>query len=254
MVLIGAGFLFWYYSTQYSKSQDAEETARKAAAARAGGEMKVPPLGRIDPPTPPAAPAQVASVAPLPEPAPAPGGPPQKTPEQLTLERQLGAPVLRRGQSLAGAATTHSPVDATVNGQGHAGQPALPNMAQLMGAMQPPQSSGAPPVNDLASNLRPTPTPAVAAMKLPTLRMLLPKGAFIDCTLETAIDSTYPGMTTCIGATDIYGADGKVVLLERGTKYVGEQRGSPQLGQGRIFVVWNEARTPTGVVVQLASP
>ena len=43
-------------------------------------------------------------------------------------------------------------------------------------------------------------------------------------------------------------------MLERGTKYVGEQRGSPRQGQGRVFVVWNEARTPTGVVVQLASP
>jgi type IV secretion system protein VirB10 len=102
--------------------------------------------------------------------------------------------------------------------------------------------------------LKPTPTPAVTAQVLPTRRMLLPKGAFIDCTLETAIDSTYEGMTTCIGASDIYGADGKVVLLERGTKFVGEQRGEPRQGQGRVFVVWNEARTPTGVVVQLASP
>lgn len=82
----------------------------------------------------------------------------------------------------------------------------------------------------------------------------MPKGAFIDCTLETAIDSTYEGMVTCIGASDVYGADGKVVLLERGTKYVGEQRGTPRQGQGRVFIVWNEARTPTGVVVQLASP
>ncbi|MDM0030497.1 type IV secretion system protein VirB10, partial [Variovorax saccharolyticus] len=95
---------------------------------------------------------------------------------------------------------------------------------------------------------------AVTAQLLPTRRLLLPKGAFIDCTLETAIDSTYEGMTTCIGASDVYGADGKVVLLERGTKFVGEQRGEPRQGQGRVFVVWNEARTPTGVVVQLASP
>jgi type IV secretion system protein VirB10 len=128
-------------------------------------------------------------------------------------------------------------------------------MAQLIGALQAPAStSGAPAGGSLAASLRPTPTLAVAAQTLPTLRMLLPKGAFIDCTLETAIVSTYEGMTTCIGASDIYGADGKVVLLERGTKYVGEQRGTPRQGQGRVFVVWNEARTPTGVVVQLASP
>ena len=67
---------------------------------------------------------------------------------------------------------------------------------------------------------------------LPTRRFLLAKGAFIDCTLETAIDSTLPGMTTCITATDTFSADGTVVLLERGTKLVGETRGEVQQGVG----------------------
>jgi type IV secretion system protein VirB10 len=44
------------------------------------------------------------------------------------------------------------------------------------------------------------------------------------------------------------------VLLERGTKLVGETRGQAQQGSARIFVLWTEARTPTGVVVPLASP
>ena len=44
--------------------------------------------------------------------------------------------------------------------------------------------------------LRPTRTVAVAAGVMPDRRFLLPKGAFIDCTLETAIDSSLPGMTT----------------------------------------------------------
>jgi len=106
----------------------------------------------------------------------------------------------------------------------------------------------------LAGLLRPTITPAVRAQVLPTERLLLPKGAFIDCTLETAIDSTLPGMTTCITATDTFSVDGKVVLLERGTKLVGETRGEVQQGSARVFVLWTEARTPTGVVVPLASP
>jgi type IV secretion system protein VirB10 len=80
------------------------------------------------------------------------------------------------------------------------------------------------------------------------------KGTFIDCTLETAIDSTLPGMTTCVTATDTFSADGSVVLLERGTKLVGETRGQVAQGTSRIFVLWTEARTPTGVVVPLASP
>jgi type IV secretion system protein VirB10 len=83
---------------------------------------------------------------------------------------------------------------------------------------------------------------------------MLPKGAFIDCTLETAISSALPGMTTCVTATDTFGADGNIVLLERGSKLVGETRGEVSLGKPRLFVLWTEARTPTGVVVPLASP
>jgi type IV secretion system protein VirB10 len=94
----------------------------------------------------------------------------------------------------------------------------------------------------------------VLAQVLPTQRFLLPKGAFIDCTLETAVDSTLPGLTSCISATDTFGVDGKVVLLERGTKLVGETRGQVQQGTARVFVLWTQARTPMGVVVPLDSP
>ena len=102
--------------------------------------------------------------------------------------------------------------------------------------------------------LRPSVSAAVRAEVLPAQRLLLPKGAFIDCTLETAIDSTLPGMTTCVMATDTFGVDGRVVLLERGTKLIGETRGQVQQGSSRVFVLWTEARTPAGVVVPLGSP
>jgi type IV secretion system protein VirB10 len=106
----------------------------------------------------------------------------------------------------------------------------------------------------LETLLHATPTPAVEARVLPTQRYLLPEGAFIDCTLETAISSSLPGMTTCVTATDTFGADGTVVLLERGTKLIGETRGMVQAGSPRLFVLWNQARTPAGIVVPLLSP
>lgn len=102
--------------------------------------------------------------------------------------------------------------------------------------------------------LRPRVTTPARAQIVPTQQFLLPKGAFIDCTLETAIDSTLPGMTTCVTATDTFGIDGKVVLLERGSKLIGETRGEVQTGSARVFVLWTEARTPTGVLVPLESP
>jgi type IV secretion system protein VirB10 len=61
-------------------------------------------------------------------------------------------------------------------------------------------------------------------------------------------------MTTCITATDTFSSDGTVVLLERGTKLIGETQGQVQQGSARVFVLWTEARTPTGIVVPLDSP
>ena len=80
---------------------------------------------------------------------------------------------------------------------------------------------------ELSTLLRPSVTTAVRAQVLPTQRLLLPKGAFLDCTLETAIDSTLPGMTTCVMATDTFGVDGEVVLLERGNQSSSRRNARP---------------------------
>jgi type IV secretion system protein VirB10 len=266
ILLLGGGFLAWYYSTQLARSADADAAARKATESRLGGDSKLVPLGRVDPPkvdaagaasTPvafggvlgPAPPAPPQSAPP--ELAAAPPAPPAKTPAQLALERKLGQPVLLRSRSA-------TPPNVVPTGGVPPAIPQPPNLAAVLGMQDrqgTPDGTAQPSENGtLGRMLVPTATPAVAAQVLPTRRLLLPKGAFVDCTLETAIDSTFDGMVTCIGASDVYSADGRVVLLERGTKYVGEKRGEARQGQARVFVLWNEARTPTGVVVNLASP
>jgi type IV secretion system protein VirB10 len=247
MSALGLGMLTWYYANAITRQSRARQSAQSSSTNRAQGEMPLPSLGRIDPPAPPSAfdtpplqnPDSMASSTP-PSPttlheiplavSPAGGayGPPQpKTAEQLTLERQLSGVVYSAQSALPAAATG-------VNA-------AAPSLA----AQEP---------GELAALLRPPVSAAVHAQVLPTQRLLLPKGAFIDCTLETAIDSTLPGMTTCVMATDAFGVDGQVVLLERGTKLIGETRGQVQQGSARVFVLWNEARTPDGVIVPLASP
>jgi type IV secretion system protein VirB10 len=238
MSILGLGTLTWYYANTLTRQSHARESAKISSTKRAqSGDVPLPSLGRIDPPTadkpPPQDPAPQASALmatalreiPL-EAAPAVtpyGAAPAKTPAQLTLERQLSGVVFQSSVPMAAATGTMPP-----------------------GSAQEP--------GELSALLRPSVTTAVRAQVLPTQRLLLPKGAFLDCTLETAIDSTLPGMTTCIMATDTFGVDGEVVLLERGTKLVGETRGQVQQGAARVFVLWNEARTPTGVVVPLASP
>jgi type IV secretion system protein VirB10 len=267
IALILVGGLVWYYAAQYARHAEGRATADKAHKDRVAGDSQVPPLGPIDPPSiqavaaPASQPAGMDRLLGPPPPAPTSphnqtsgtGQPAPKTPEQLALERRLGQPVLLRGghQPSAGPSTMNPPPNSVGM------SPALTALLSA-GVGAPRQENG--PLEpsagtaSLGASLRPTPTPAVTAQVLPGRRLLMPKGTFIDCTLETAIDSTLEGMVTCIGANDVYGADGKVVLLDRGTKYVGERRGEVRQGQARVFVLWTEARTPGGVVVNLASP
>ena len=238
MSILGLGMLTWYYANTLTRQSHARESAKASATKRAqSGDMSLPSLGRIDPPVAdkppppdPDPPVSALMATPLREiplqaaPAITPyGAAPAKTPAELTLERQLSGVVFQSSAPMAAVAGTTPP-----------------------GSAQEP--------GELSALLRPSVTTAVRAQVLPTQRLLLPKGAFLDCTLETAIDSTLPGMTTCVMASDTFGVDGEVVLLERGTKLVGETRGQVQQGAARVFVLWNEARTPTGVIVPLASP
>ena len=83
---------------------------------------------------------------------------------------------------------------------------------------------------------------------------LVTAGAIIPCVLQTAMDSTVPGYTTCIIPRDIYSDNGRVVLLEKGTRVFGEYQGGLQRGQGRLFAMWTRAVTPRGVAIDIASP
>lgn len=50
ILLVGGAFLFWYYGTMLAKNREAEEAAKQAAATKASGETKLPPLPRVEPP------------------------------------------------------------------------------------------------------------------------------------------------------------------------------------------------------------
>jgi type IV secretion system protein VirB10 len=276
MSAVGLGALSWYYAHIISRHVHAVELAKRTSTASASGDAPLPPLGSFK------LPAAVASTVAAPaQGGPTPTvaaqllGPPPPLPsaaqmaawnraDELTRFRAAQAPggysapaeerVNALNTKLTGpvfAASSGPEADAGTSGamteEGAAPPFARPASSQAVGAA----GGGADP---LAPLLHPAVTAAVQASVLPDLRFLLPKGAFIDCTLETAIDSTLPGMTTCVTATDTLSADGTVVLLERGTKLVGETRGQVHQGQARLFVVWTEARTPTGVIVPLDSP
>jgi type IV secretion system protein VirB10 len=283
MIALGVAALSWYYANALGRQKRMRQAATTAAVNSAQGDTTLPPLGRVA--TPPAeipapanTPAQVglgvSSGPAVLGPVTSVGGLPPDLPlEQARLNWNPTGPALapyprsgpygapqRQGASdrrLSGVAfsreSTQSTPTAPTTPMGLAGAySGESTLAMDPGRAAPAGSNRA--EEALTTLLRPSITSPVRAQMLPTQQLLLPKGAFIDCTLETAIDSTLPGMTTCVTATDTFGVDGKVVLLERGSKLVGETRGEVQNGAARVFVLWTQARTPTGVLVPLDSP
>ncbi|MGH8143671.1 MAG: type IV secretion system protein VirB10 [Steroidobacteraceae bacterium] len=270
MLAIGVGLLLWYYAQQLSRQDRVRHNARASTARLAAAEMVLPPLGpigalRLVPaPQSPPPPARLPSPSSLPAPplelsryptsmttrgaAASYRGPMAPSAQRSARQRRLSGDVLFTepadpGASASASLAAPAPADSSVT---LSRSPAGPS-AVAAGAGDDDRDG-------LDALLRSSPTPTAAARLLPDRSLLLPKGAFIDCTLETAIDSTLPGMTTCVTATDTFSADGRVVLMERGTKLVGETRGQIQQGAARVFVLWTEARTPGGVEVPLDSP
>lgn len=84
--------------------------------------------------------------------------------------------------------------------------------------------------------------------------MLLMRGTTIPCVMKTKIDSTYQGFTTCQVAKDVYSANGKVLLIERGSTVFGEQNVQITQGKARVAVLWSKIETPKGVSISLDSP
>jgi len=240
-VAIGASLMTWY-AVRVERGH-AGQAPKETVAARhaAASEMRLPPIElRRDVPV-----LQPVDVGTPPAPPPAPTAPPSP--------RLLPAPTARPQETVVGAAShAASPVPVLVRAEPDAA-PAVAPSRELLDPVALANASAGP---DGAARAQREPAGATAvadASLLPDRRWLLQKGSFLDCTLETAIDSTLPGLATCVLALDVFGADGRVVLMERGTRLVGEVHGDVHAGQNRVAVAWTDARTPAGVRLQFLS-
>jgi type IV secretion system protein VirB10 len=81
-------------------------------------------------------------------------------------------------------------------------------------------------------------------------------GTPIPCLPDQPINSELPGIVSCHVPRDVFGATGRVVLLDRGTKIVGQIQGGLVQGQNRLFVNWVRAETPSPghVIITFNSP
>lgn len=107
---------------------------------------------------------------------------------------------------------------------------------------------------DFSARLIPTSTPKVTATLIPNPTFTVKKGTPISCTLDTAINSDTLGFVSCTVARPVYGMDGRVVLIDRGSTVDGEIAKGPERGKTRAPVLWGRIVTPLHVAIQVNSP
>ncbi len=97
-----------------------------------------------------------------------------------------------------------------------------------------------------------TPTRAMVSNFNPDL--LLSKGTYIGCSLNTRLVSDIKGGISCTVSDNVYSVNGKVLLVERGSRITGFfKSGQMNDGLNRIFVIWQEIRTPNNLVIPVYS-
>jgi type IV secretion system protein VirB10 len=140
-------------------------------------------------------------------------------------------------------------LESTMTGAQQSSEPTTPASNQAPPPRVPVMSSAGPMSQLQALTLQPA-----TASQLSDRNLLLTQGTMIDCVLLTRLVSTQPGMISCQATRDILSNNGKVVLVDAGSKFIGYQQAGIAQGQARVFVVWSRLITPAGVTINLDSP
>lgn len=80
------------------------------------------------------------------------------------------------------------------------------------------------------------------------------KGTVIQAVLESALDSTRAGYARAIVTRDVFGFDGTQVLIERGSRLIGEYKADLAPGQNRALIQWQRLMRPDGIMIDIDSP
>ncbi|HAX21047.1 MAG TPA: type IV secretion system protein VirB10 [Hydrogenophaga sp.] len=283
-LVLFAGFAINRYLTSGSAADEDSKMVRdKPSAASAGTralDMTAPPTPRIPallPTNEVAEPIEVRSGAPA-----SPKGPSADDAPVLIVSLRPGAlsgtsgmpnatvpgdasanpddPVANTGRNLQayqrqlqGLLDNLTQSTAMASGQG-SNTANLGAMGSMAGA-SPGAGLPAPVAGLFGGQLQGSATPKVAASTLGDRSLTLPKGTAFTCALKTKVISATSGLVGCQVQRNVYGDNGRVLLIERGSHLDGEYRiSSVRPGIVRIPVLWTRVRTPHGVTVDIESP
>lgn len=93
----------------------------------------------------------------------------------------------------------------------------------------------------------------IAASRLANPSDTVPQGTIIGAVLETALDSTGAGQARALVTRNVFGFDGKKLLVPRGSRLYGVYQAGAEQGQKRALVRWTRLIRPDGVTIGLDS-
>lgn len=95
--------------------------------------------------------------------------------------------------------------------------------------------------------------PVSQASRIALPSATVPQGTIVQASLETAIDSSLPGVIRAVVSEDVHSLDGSSVLIPAGSKLFGEYDAGIELGQRRILIAWTRVLTPSNRSISIAS-
>lgn len=94
----------------------------------------------------------------------------------------------------------------------------------------------------------------VSATILQNRDTLIAEGNLIHAILEPPINSDLPGLLRAEISEPVYSEDGSQILIQRGSRLIGQYKSGMLAGQNRIFMVWTRIIEPNGISIQIGSP
>ena len=95
---------------------------------------------------------------------------------------------------------------------------------------------------------------SVSAKQILHPNYTIAEGEFIHANLETAINSSLPGMVRAVISQPVYAYSGEKPLIPAGSRLIGQYSSGIVQGQNRVMVVWNRIILPNGISVMVNSP
>ena len=245
VILFGCLMLWKYYSYQLHKHAELQSTIGHDNKSQVS-TTSLPPL--VTPVlSEPSTPAQIKPINPtitnnIPINNIGPDGKPILSPEEQIAERRLHSPVFFK--------VAHS----SDNSGGTSISRTTPHGGDTIssGSSSGGLTSGS--GDPLAKSLESTHEASASAYTLSDPNFTITKTTVIPCTIEPALNTSLPGIVSCFQKSDVYSANGKVLLLERGTKWTGEMKTALSQGQNRAAILWTRGETPKGILIDVDSP